>query len=276
MPLARAAGTARTEQPMTEATSQPIDENTPPPAPTQPNPWADLQPEQFQLLRLAPLPTDRDTGARPLRFVEFASVERHSAEQSLLRLSVRLPDVRLPSNRNLLEVWADHASKTVRFGPEDGLLTEPENRGLGRFLLAQGAAWAQRRWGHYLIEGGSISSRGMSSEARHRRDHCLQTQGFDVTYPEPLQPKALYAAPRVSALRADWNVEKVQVIEVLECAAMLEQADHNLLEQETRISDMQERMNKLRRDDGTLRFNIACLVAFALFQAGLLIWIATR
>ncbi|MGV2837332.1 hypothetical protein ACNPOQ_26715, partial [Pseudomonas shirazensis] len=28
--------------------------------------------------------------------------------------------------------------------------------------------------------------------------------------------------------------------------------------------------------DGGLRFTITCLVAFAVFQAGLLIWIATR
>ena len=34
-------------------------------------PWADVQPEQFKMLRLAPLQTDRSTGARPLRFVQF-------------------------------------------------------------------------------------------------------------------------------------------------------------------------------------------------------------
>ncbi|MGV8710757.1 hypothetical protein ACV35Q_31675, partial [Pseudomonas aeruginosa] len=30
------------------------------------------------------------------------------------------------------------------------------------------------------------------------------------------------------------------------------------------------------RDDTSLRFTIACLTAFAVFQAGLLIWIATH
>ena len=34
-------------------------------------PWAELTAEHFQLLRLAALPTDRSTGARPLRFVQF-------------------------------------------------------------------------------------------------------------------------------------------------------------------------------------------------------------
>ena len=32
----------------------------------------------------------------------------------------------------------------------------------------------------------------------------------------------------------------------------------------------------LRHEDSSLRFTIMCLVALALFQAGLLIWIATR
>ena len=68
----------------------------------------------------------------------------------------------------------------------------------------------------------------------------------------------------------------MQIIELQEAAAMLEQADRNLLEQENRIRDTHERLSKLRREDGTLRFTIACLIVFSLFQAGLLIWIATR
>ena len=47
------------------------------------HPWAELKPDRFRLLRLAPLPTERDGGARPLRFVELAQLERHTPEQSL-------------------------------------------------------------------------------------------------------------------------------------------------------------------------------------------------
>ena len=111
---------------------------------------------------------------------------------------------------------------------------------------------------------------------RLRRDRCLQSQGFEVIYPDSQQLKALYNVPRVSTLRPDWNAEKVQIIELRDAAAMLEQADRNLLEQEIKIRDIQDRLNRLRREDGTLRFTIACLIAFSLFQAGLLIWIATR
>ena len=34
--------------------------------------------------------------------------------------------------------------------------------------------------------------------------------------------------------------------------------------------------DRFRREDGALRFTIVCLIALALFQAGLLIWMATR
>ncbi|MFL9813228.1 hypothetical protein D7241_08230 [Stutzerimonas sp. VN223-3] len=262
---------------MTDSSPAPNDEEAQAPATPQPHPWAELAPDRFRLLRLSPLPTDRDTGVRPLRFVELAQIERHTPQQSLLKLFVRLPGQLLSKKHNVLEIWADHRTKELRFGPDSGLHMEPANRGLGRFLLAQGALWAQKRWAHYLVEGGALPAKDITSEnIRLRRDHCLQTQGFDVLYPEPQQLKATYGASRVSTLRPDWNTEKVQIIELKDAAAMLEQADRNLQEQENQIRGIQERLDKFRREDGTLRFTIACLIAFSLFQAGLLIWIATR
>lgn len=245
--------------------------------PQPPHPWTELTAERFRLLRLAPLEADSETGARPLRFVELGLVERHSPPLSMLKLFIRLPGQQVTKKYNVLELWADHQAKTLRFGPESGLHLEPANRGLGRFLIAQGAQWAQRRWAHYLVEGGVLEvGAAVTEEARRRRDHCLQSQGFDVVYPDSQQLKAHYSAPRVSTLRSDWNSEKVQIIELTEAAAMLEQADRNLLEQQNSILDLQQRLSRFRREDGTLRFTIACLVAFSLFQAGLLIWIASR
>ncbi len=260
----------------TDTTDAPPPDDTLPEAPST-HPWAGLAPERFRLLRLAPLPTDRNSGARPLRFVELGQVERHTPRMSMLRLVIRLPGQMLSNRQDTFEVWADHQSRKLRFGPATGLHIEPTDRGLGRFLLAQAALWAHKRWAHYLVDGGALPSDFATEEARLRRDHCLQSQGFEVNYPDPTQRhKATYSAPRASTLRPDWNAEKVQIIELLDAAAMLEQADRNLLEQENRVRDMQERLSKLRREDGTLRFTIACLIVFALFQAGLLIWMATR
>ncbi|MHA6493626.1 hypothetical protein ACX0MV_10330 [Pseudomonas borbori] len=242
-----------------------------------PHAWAELAPEQFRLLRLAPLQVDRDTGARPLRFVQLGRVARHSRELSLLRLTIDLPGQRVRKEQNVLEVWLDHRLKEARFGPEKGLQIEPANRGLGRFLLAQGIAWARQSCAHYSVEGGALPAKDALSEgARIRRDQCLQAQGFSVEYLDPLQLKARYGAPRVGALHADWHSEKVQVVNLLDAANMLQQADQNLREQDVTIRKLEERINRFRREDGSLRFTITCLIAFCIFQAGLLIWIATR
>ena len=57
---------------------------------------------------------------------------------------------------------------------------------------------------------------------------------------------------------------------------MLEQADHNLREQDGKLLKFQQRLDSLRLEDSTQRFTIACLVAFCVFQAGLFIWMASR
>ncbi|MFC4861099.1 hypothetical protein ACS8MQ_08130 [Pseudomonas sp. MAHUQ-62] len=259
---------------MTESTAE---QQSAEEAEPQPHPWSELAAEHFDLLRLAPLPIDRHTGSRPLRFVELGRVERHSKEQSVLRLSIGLPGQKVRKEQNLLEVWVDHRSKEVRFGPDNGLNLEPQNRGLGRFLLAQGIAWAKQHWAHYRVEGGALPAKdALDNEARLRRDHVLKAQGFGIEYQDNLQLKASYGAGRVSELHGDWHREKVQLVGLQEAAAMLEQADQNLHRQEVEIRKLEERIAVYKREDGGLRFTIACLVVFAVFQAGLLIWITTH
>lgn len=238
------------------------------------HPWRDLPAERFQLVRLAPQPTDR-SGARPLRFVELSEVERHSREMSLLRMTVRLPGQLVSGGRNVLEVWADHRTRELRFGPDSGLQVEPGNRGLGRLLLARGAHWARKRWGAYSLEGGALSG-ATSEDAQALRDHVLKAQGFDVQVAEANPASARYGAAAAGALKTEWNRDRADLVSLVDVAAMLEQADRNLAAQEGEIRQLKERIGRLQREDGTLRFTVACLIALALFQAGLLIWIATR
>jgi hypothetical protein len=242
----------------------------------QAHPWAELAPETFSLLRLAPLPTDRQTGARPLRFIQFGRVERLGRRHSLLRLTLQLPGQPERKEQNVLEVWANHEQRLLSFGPDEGLQVNPENRGLGRFMLAQGISWARQHFAHYQVENTTLPSMGNASEAaRVRRDYSLQAQGFEVEYLDPNQMKAQCGAPRASSLNGDWNREKVQIVELLDVATMLQQADQGLREQDVKIRKLEERITVFKREDNNLRFTIACLVAFCLFQAGLLIWIAT-
>lgn len=68
----------------------------------------------------------------------------------------------------------------------------------------------------------------------------------------------------------------MQIVPLLDAAAMLEQAEQTLQAQDAEIRQLEQRINHYRRDDTSLRFTIACLTTFAVFQAGLLIWIATH
>ena len=251
------------------------EEPAPPEATTRP--WADVQPEHFKMLRLAPLPTDRSTGARPLRFVQFGYTERHNKDFSLLRLSILLPNQKVRKEQNHLDVWLDHATRQVSITPESGLQIEPLNRGIGRFLMAQAILWAQKKYSRYTFEKMSLPSRdALSEDTRQRRDHSLRTQGFDVVYEDALHLKAHIKAVEVSDLYSTWNSEKLQLVEILEAAQMLQQAEQTLQEQEVKLRTKEDRISKFQREDIGLRFTITCLVAFAVFQAGLLIWIATH
>jgi hypothetical protein len=239
--------------------------------------WEDVHAEHFSMLRLAPLPADRATGSRPLRFAQFGHAERNSKDFSLMRMSYQLPAQKTRKEQNRLDIWVDHSQRTVRVGPESGLQIEPWNRGLGRFMLAQGVRWMQKRWGDYKVEGTALSNKdAIEEDTRLRRDHFLKTHGFEVAYADAQHLKGSLKDVNVSQLNASWNVEKIQIIDMLEAAQMLQQADQQLLEQEVTIKKHEEKVSHYRREDTGLRFTIACLVTFAVFQAGLLIWIATH
>jgi len=240
-------------------------------------PWKDVQVEHRKMLRLAPLQTDRATGGRPLRFIEFGYAERNNKERSLLRMSIQLPGQRVRKEQNHLDVWVDHDTHRVHFEPESGLQIEPWNRGIGRFLLAQAALWAQKKWSHYRIDGFDLANKdALNEDTRLRRDHFLRIQGFDVAYADAQHLKGSVKDIQVGELLTNWNTEKLQFVEILEAAQMLQQAEQNLAEQEVKLRKQEEKVSKFKREDTGLRFTITCLVAFAVFQAGLLIWIATH
>lgn len=260
---------------MTDAPVAEASEEQAPPAPTLP--WADLTPEHFQLLRLAPLPTDRTSGARPLRFVQFGYAERHNKEHSLLRMEISLPGQKVRKEQNHLDIRVDHAKQQVSIGTDTGLQLEPANRGLGRYLLSFAVQWAQGKWSHYRIEGMALPNKdALNEDTRLRRDRALTSIGLEVELTDGQVLKARTAPTTVNQLKSGYNSDRVQRVDTLECAGMLQQAEQSLLEKEAQLRERDERVAKYRREDSGLRFTITCLVAFAVFQAGLLIWIATR
>jgi len=241
------------------------------------HPWLQLNAERFQILRLAALPADRETGLRALRFVSLGRVERHSKDESFLRFSISLPGQTTHKEINAFDLWADHKEKVVRINPDLPLRTDPGNRGLGRFILAQAVIWAQRHWGHYkVVEQALLVKHSTDEAARLRRDHALQAQGFTVSYDDAVKMSATCSAGRVSELHSDWNEKKVSQVSSLDTAVMLEKADQGLQEQNRQIKVLNDHIDLLKREDSTLRFTITMLTIFAVFQAALLIWIATR
>ncbi|MGE8187910.1 hypothetical protein [Pseudomonas sp. NPDC086278] len=240
-------------------------------------PWADVHVEHHKMLRLAPLQTDRNTGGRPLRFVEFGYAERNAKDRSLMRMNITLPGQRVRKEQNHLDVWVDHTTKSVHFGPDSGIQIEPMNRGIGRFLAAQGINWAKKRWSGYSVDGMDLNNKdALNEDTRLRRDHFLKSQGFEVVYADAQHLKGSVKSATVGDLLGEWNTEKLQVVEIIEAAQMLQQAEQNLAEQEVSLKKHEAKVSKYKREDAGLRFTITCLVAFAVFQAGLLIWIATH
>ncbi|MBX9914679.1 MAG: hypothetical protein K2Y25_12365 [Pseudomonadaceae bacterium] len=239
--------------------------------------WAESPAKHWQLLRMLAQPTERGSGARGLRFAELARSERHHPHLSMLRLNVQLPAQVLHREHNVLELWLDHRLHTAEFGPTSGLQTEPSNRGLGRFLVAQAINWALPRCGHYQVIGGDFSGKDNFDESlRVRRDHLLETLGFNVTYSDTAQLKGGYSASLLSDLKGQWNGEKVQIVGLLEAGKMLQQADQTLAEQAIKLRQKDELLAASVRDEGALRFTISTLVIFCLFQAALLLWLMVR
>ncbi|MNH25574.1 hypothetical protein D3C79_855760 [compost metagenome] len=192
-------------------------------------------------------------------------------------MSIQLPGQKVRKEQNHLDIWVDHQQKHVRIGPDSGLQIEPLNRGLGRFLLAQAVSWAQRKWSHYRVEGAALANKdALNEDTRLRRDHLLHSHGLEVEYADAQHLKGRYVDAQVGELKGGWNADKVQRVEILDAAQMLQQAEQNLQEKEAQLRERDERVSKYRREDSGLRFTITCLVAFAVFQAGLLIWIATH
>lgn len=239
--------------------------------------WSRLPVSQQQLIRLAPLPAERTTGLRPLMFASLEKTSRHSKEVSLLRLTVQVPGSKVEKGVNQLEIWVDHQNREISFLPDHGLVVSLPNRGLGRFLLATAVNWCSPSWATYRLQPIDLKSQLVKDDAsRLRRDHALQAQGFTLTYVDAVQMSAVCNATQLEQLHGDWNRDKIRVMDNLDVAQLLHSSDMNLKAQTSQINQLLERIDLLKREDNTLRFTILTLIFFAIFQAGLLIWMATR
>jgi hypothetical protein len=237
--------------------------------------WRQLPDEHFDLLRLTAQPTDRDTGARPLRFVQFARLERHSQEQSLLRLSIQVPEQSLRKEQNHLELWLDHSRQAAQFRPANGLSVEPQNRGLGRFLLAQAALWGRQHGALYELIPAEPFQQPLSVRARLFLRQILHAPQDAHQMASTLPDEEGASAP-LGDLNTEWNREKVQIVGRLESALLLQQLYDRHNQQDALLRKQSEQLTQFRHEKSTLHFTITCLWIFNICMAGLLIWIAVH
>src|SRR5690606_22416584 len=108
------------------------------------------------------------------------------------------------------------------------------------------------------VEGLALHAKdALSDDARGRRDGFLKAQGFAVEYLDPAQLKGRCSATTVGDLSDHWQTEKVQLVDLLEAAEMLKQADTSIRQLEHSLRKRDESIASLKREDGTLRFSIA-------------------
>lgn len=124
-----------------------------------------------------------------------------------------------------------------------------------------------KKWSHYRVDGFELANKdALNEDTRLRRDHVLRTLGLDVVYADAQHLKGSVKDIQVGELQSQWNTEKLQFVEILEAAQMLQQAEQNLEELEGKLRKQEEKVTKYKREDTGLRFTITCLVAFAVFR----------
>ena len=90
------------------------------------------------------------------------------------------------------------------------------------------------------------SKDALNEDTRLRRDHFLRMHGFDVVYADAQHLKASIEGVQVGELLNNWNTEKVQFVEILEAAQMLQQAEQTLQEQEVKLREKEEKVSKFQ------------------------------
>ncbi|MDP1097747.1 hypothetical protein Q6288_27060, partial [Klebsiella quasipneumoniae] len=75
-----------------------------------------------------------------------------------------------------------------------------------------------------------------------------------MAYADVQQLKGNVQPGKVSDVLDSWNTEKVQFVEILEAAQMLQQAEQNLAEHEVKLRKEEEKVTKFKREDSGLRF----------------------
>ncbi|MCP9758020.1 hypothetical protein EGI20_01640 [Aquitalea sp. S1-19] len=138
------------------------------------------------------------------------------------------------------EVWVDHASSSISFGPEYGVqvLETLAGKGLPAYLFAQTIIWAKTRYPDYSIRGGLLRAEDAANEeARLRRNGYYATQGFDFEWFDVEQRSGRYFKAKASQLLGVWDSETVRR---LDCERLLD----TLASQASHCSELEQHLSR--------------------------------
>ncbi|MGL6070730.1 hypothetical protein [Craterilacuibacter sp.] len=143
---------------------------------------------------------------------------------------------------NYAEVWVDHGSSSIGFGPNGGVQASAalSSKGIAAYLFAQTILWAKNHYPDYSVKSGLLHpEEAASEEMRLRRNGYYATQGFDFEWFDIEQRSGRYFKSKVSQLLGVWASETIQTPG---CEHLLD----TLASQDAQRVDLENRLSRAR------------------------------
>ncbi|WP_339842876.1 hypothetical protein [uncultured Halopseudomonas sp.] len=237
------------------------------------DPFARMRVADLYWIQLKPVFKNRKM-TQPERLARVTVFHDQAAHLEVLRLQIQLEGEPLAEGANHMEVLVDHRNQRVRFAPVSGLRMQPAQRGMGGFLLAQLIQWCQHRYGEYAVAPIQLQDASTAGEeVMQVRGKLLSRAGFEVSEPEDPTAVGHARAAKVEELISQWNSERIGMVHVAELLGQLREQEALNLKQTAQTAQLQRTIDLYKSNDTGQRFAIGCLIAFAVFQALMLLWI---
>ncbi|MBM2884452.1 hypothetical protein [Chromobacterium amazonense] len=159
-------------------------------------------------------------------------------------------DSRFHALYNMAWVRVDRPSKTVTFGPKNGVQCSPglEGTGLDTYLFGNAVAWAKSTCPDYAIAPGLVTLSQPATEEEQTRKHSFYAgQGFQFEWQDPAQRSALYFKDKVSKLLGVWNKDTVHEFGGEEMLKMLASQDEARAELQQKLDVAESAQDQMKR-----------------------------
>ncbi|GGY10768.1 hypothetical protein [Paludibacterium paludis] len=150
---------------------------------------------------------------------------------------------------NCAWVRVDHPSRSVTFGPKNGISPSDMMRGTGvdAFLFASVIAWTKASYPDYAVSPGMITMPAGASEDDKLQKHAFYaSQGFSFEWKDELQRSGLYFRDKVSRLIGVCTLPNLQMFNGETMLLSLAEQDQARTTMQTKINQMEARSASLQ------------------------------